>query len=269
MQVVHSQVEPMSQSSSSQSSDSKPSSLRSRLILLGLGLFVVAIFAALFFGQEQLAGLETTVIEGAQSWAQWVRDNVLIYALLFTAAYAAISVLGLPLSVVFSLGGGAVSALAFGFWPGTFLSTVLVWIAVTGGSWGLFEFVKRYGSGAFDALVGPYVERFRQGFEQDQFFYMLASRFTPVPPAVTTVVPALLNANRRSFLMATGLGFLPGVFVYASLGAKLGDLIAQRGAGEELGFGDVVTLGNTWPLLALLALSIVPILVKRFNSKDA
>jgi uncharacterized membrane protein YdjX (TVP38/TMEM64 family) len=131
----------------------------------------------------------------------------------------------------------------------------------------LFEFVKRFGASSFEALAGPYVERFRQGFERDQFFYMLASRFTPVPPVVMTVVPALLGAQRVRFVLAAALGFLPGVFVYALLGAKLGELLANSAQGEALSFDTVATFGNVWPLFALLALSIVPIVVRRLSAK--
>ena len=240
-------------------------SANSHRIRLGiLAAFVVAVILMLVFGGSYLGRLETLVLDRAVEWGAWVRDNALIYAILFVVAYTTVSVLGLPLSVVLSLGGGAIASLAFGFWPGTFFSTVLVWISVVIGSWGLFEFVRRFGASSFDALVGPYVERFREGFEKDQFFYMLASRFTPLPPVVMTVVPALLRANRGSFVLAAALGFLPGVFVYASLGATLGELLATQ-ADEGLSFASVVTFANTWPLLALLGLSIVPLLVRRFS----
>ena len=239
---------------------------RSHLVRLGiLGAFVLAVVAMLVFARPYVGQLEALVLERAVDWGAWVRDHALVYALLFVAVYTTASVLGLPVSVVLSLGGGAIAALAFGFRLGAALSTVLVWIAVVAGSWGLFEFVKRFGASSFDALVGPYVERFREGFERDQFFYMLASRFTPVPPVVMTVVPALLGANRFQFVLAAGLGFLPGVLVYALLGAKLGELLETAAEQEGLSFASVVTLGNTWPLLALLALSLVPIVVRRIN----
>ncbi len=252
----------------SNSTTSSAKSGRGHIVRLALlGVFVVAVIAMLVFGSSYLGQLEALVLERAVDWGAWVRDNALIYAILFVVAYTTVSVLGLPVSVVLSLGGGAIASLAFGFWPGAFLSTFLVWISVVVGSWGLFEFVKRFGASSFDALIGPYVEKFREGFERDQFFYMLASRFTPVPPAVMTVVPALLGANRFQFVLAAGIGFLPGVFVYALLGATLGNLLKDAANQDGLSFGSVVTFGNTWPLLALLALSIIPIIVRRLSAK--
>ncbi len=232
-----------------------------------LGAFVAAVIAMLVFGGAYLGQLEALVLERAVDWGAWVRDNALIYAVLFVAAYTTVSVLGLPVSVVLSLGGGAIASLAFGFWPGALLSTLLVWMSVVAGSWGLFEFVKRFGASSFDALVGPYVEKFREGFDKDQFFYMLTSRFTPVPPAVMSVVPALLGANRFQFVLAAGIGFLPGVFVYALLGATLGNSLKDAANNNGLSFADVLTFSNTWPLLALLALSIIPIIVRRITAK--
>lgn len=238
-----------------------------KIRLAFLGAFVLIVIAGLFFGGSYFGQLETLVVERAVDWGAWVRDNALIYAVLFIAAYTTLSVLGLPVSVILSLGGGAIASLAFGFWPGALLSTLLVWISVVAGSWGLFEFVKRFGASSFDALVGPYVERFREGFEKDQFFYMLASRFTPVPPAVMTVVPAILGANRFQFVLAAGIGFIPGVFVYALLGAKTGEIITNLADGEELSLLALAGFQNTWPLYALLALSIIPIIVRRVMAK--
>ena len=235
--------------------------------LIPFGLFAVFIGAMIWVGSLYGAQMEAFVFDNAGRLAAWVDGNIALYCLAFVALYTLSTVFGLPISIVLSLGGAAVLSLAFGFWPATLLSTVLVWVSVVGGSWGLFEFVRRFGASAFDGLIGPYLDTFRAGFSQDQFFYMLASRFTPLPPAVMTVVPAVLHARRGSFLLAAGLGFLPGVFVYASLGATLGQLIASAQTG--LSFSDVVTLQNTWPLLALLALSIVPILVRKLQRQKA
>ena len=227
------------------------------LILIGFLLFIIfMIWTGSYFSDD----LEALVFTYARDVAAWVASNVLLYSLIFFLLYALVTAFGLPLSVLLSLGGAAVLALALGFWPAVFLSTLLVWLGVVGGSWGLFEFVSRYGASAFDSLIGPYLDQFRQGFGRDQFFYMLASRFTPLPPAVMTVVPAVLHARRGAFLAAAGIGFLPGVFVYAAMGAKLGDLIGQ--SQEGLSFAAVVTLGNTWPLLALLILSLLPLIIR-------
>lgn len=239
---------------------------RSHIIRLAIvGLIAAIGIGALIFGGTYLAQLEAIVLNRATEWGQWVASHAVLYALIFVLIYTLISAFGLPLSVVLSLGGGALSAIAFGFWGGTVYSAILVWVSVVLGSWGLFEFVKRFGASSFDALVGPYVERFRVGFERDQFFYMLSSRFTPLPPSVMTIVPALLGANRFQFVLAAAVGFLPGVSVYAALGAKLGELLLGRADGQEVSFATVVTLENTWPLLALLALSLIPILVRRFS----
>ena len=233
-----------------------------------LGVFILAILAMVAFGGSYLTELEQRLLSHAVQWGAWVRHETLIYAALFIVLYTLVSLFGLPLSALLSLGGGMVMSLAFGFWWGAFFSALLVWISVVLGSWGLFEFVRRVGVSSFDALVGPYINRFRQGFERDQFFYMLASRFTPLPPSIMTVAPALLGAKRGQFILAAALGFIPGVLVYAALGAKLGALFAAREDGEILGFSTVVNLNNTWPLFALLAFSLFPLIVRRFMGRD-
>ena len=234
-----------------------------RLVIIGL-IAAVGI-GALIFGGSSLAQLEDLVLKQGVEWGQWVASNALLYALIFVAAYTLASVFGLPLSAVLSLGGGALSAIAFGFWGGALFSGVLVWLSIVVGSWGLFEFVKQFGASSFDALVGPHVEKFSEGFERDQFFYMLSSRFTPLPPSVMTIIPALLGAKRFQFVLAAALGFIPGVFVFAALGAGIGDVLSQRAGGEDISFENFLTFSNTWPIWALLALSIIPIVVRRLN----
>ena len=246
-----------------------PKSNRSHLMRLSaLGAFVLAILAMVAFGGSYLTTLEQRLLSHAIQWGVWVDHNTLIYAVLFILIYTLVSLFGLPLSALLSLGGGMVMSLAFGFWLGGFFSALLVWVSVVFGSWGLFEFVRRFGASSFDTVAGPYINRFRQGFERDQFFYMLASRFTPLPPSIMTVVPAILGANRGQFILAAALGFIPGILVYAVLGAKLGELLAAREDGEALSFSTVANLNNIWPIFALLAFSLLPLIIRRFMRRD-
>lgn len=270
MTALHPDSSPPSDSAPADSGPTQPGAppRRARVRLIALGLFVLAGIALLVFGGTYVDRLETLIQARAVDWGAWVANNALLYALLFILVYTMVSVLGLPLSVLLSLSGGAIASVAFGFWGGAVFSAVLVWVSVVLGSWGLYEFVRRFGASAFDSVVGPYIERFREGFARDQFFYMLASRFTPVPPSVMTVVPALLGARRDLFLAAATLGFFPGVAVYAFIGAKLGEILLVPTQGEALRFADLATFSNTWPLLALLALSLVPLIIRRLTAQN-
>ena len=225
-----------------------------------LVVLLLLALSGLIFGELYLTKAETWVVDNALEFGAWVARHTFIYVLVFMAAYIAVSFFGLPFAALLSVSGGAACSLAFGFWPGTLISAALVWVSVVLGSWALFEFVRRYGAAAFETWVGPYVARFRHGFGQDQFLYMLAGRFTPLPPAVMSIVPTLLGARRGPFLAAALLGFLPGVLVYAALGAKLGQLLAK--SRDDLSFATVLTFDNTWPLLALFALSLVPLILR-------
>ena len=233
--------------------------------IYALGGLVLFIAGTAIFAGPALSTLEARVIEQAPALAAWVQNNALLYAGLFLTTYLAITAFALPLSALLSLGGSAVAALAFGFWAGTCLSIALVWTSVVLGSWALFEGVQRFGTLSLGPKAAPYLEKFQTGFERDQFLYMLSSRFTPIPPAVSTILPAVLGARRSTFLLATSLGFLPGVAIYASLGAKLGELLSQHSGGASLSFSTVVNFSTTWPLLAFLALSLAPLAIRRLR----
>ncbi len=236
---------------------------RGRLAIIGVFIFIVV--ASAMFASPVLGFLEERILSVLPTHIDWVRKNVLLYSLCFLVIYSVASAFGLPVSVLLSLGGSALSSLAFGFWPGVLLSCALVWLSVMLGSWGLFEFVVRFGASAYNNIAGPYMSRFRDGFDKDQFLYMLISRFSPLPPSISTVVPALLGARRIPFLISAGLGFIPGVFVYAGLGAKLGELLGKVSDGEIITMSSVTNISTLWPIWALFALSFIPLVVRKLK----
>ena len=79
---------------------------------------------------------------------------------------------------------------------------------------------------------------------------------------LVNLAPAFLGVPLRTFFVATLLGIIPGTFVFASLGAGLG-VIFDAGGTPDLGLlRQPQVIG---PLLALAALSLVPILYRRFR----
>ena len=84
-----------------------------------------------------------------------------------------------------------------------------------------------------------------------------------MPFPVANVVPALLGAKYRDYLLTTALGIIPGVVAYTSIGSGLGATFAR---GEDPDLTSV--FWNFLPAaILLLGVSTLPIVYKKFFAK--
>jgi uncharacterized membrane protein YdjX (TVP38/TMEM64 family) len=107
------------------------------------------------------------------------------------------------------------------------------------------------------ARAFPFVERVGAGFRRYGFSYLVAFRLVPIVPFwAGCFVPAILGVRFGTYLLATLVGSLPSIFLYASLGHGLGRVLDQGGASlEAFSRPDIVG-----PLFGLAALSLAPVL---------
>ena len=94
--------------------------------------------------------------------------------------------------------------------------------------------------------------------------YMLFLRLVPAFPFfIVNLAPAFLGVPLRVYVVTTFIGIIPGTFVYASLGAGLGDLIGEQSVDLGLIFEPRYLL----PILGLAFLALVPIVVRKVREK--
>ncbi len=132
--------------------------------------------------------------------------------LAFVALYAAVVALSLP--------GGAVLTMAGGFLFGWLLGGLASIVGATIGASIVF-LIARSALGEFlAARAGPWLSRFRQGFQDDAFSYLLFLRLVPIFPFwLVNLAPALLGVGFVTYVATTFLGIIPGTFAY-SLGRQ-------------------------------------------------
>jgi uncharacterized membrane protein YdjX (TVP38/TMEM64 family) len=182
---------------------------------------------------------------------------------------AALAYAGLYVLVVsFSIPGALFVTLAGGFLFGLVPGTILTVLAATVGATNIF-LAARWGLG--DALAQRIdgsdgaVRRIRDGLREDETSYLLIMRLVPaVPFFVANLLPGLLGVPLGKYVATTFVGIIPGTAVYTWVGAGLGEVFA-RGTAPDLGIiFEPQILG---PLLALGALALVPVLVKRLRGR--
>jgi uncharacterized membrane protein YdjX (TVP38/TMEM64 family) len=234
---------------------SAPKSVFKRFLPLG----VIAIALGLFFAFD---GPKYVSLESLQqnrvALSSFVSAHLLVSLLGFIALYAALTAISFPGASFLSIFGG--------FLFGTLLGGSAIVIGATLGATGIF-LAARYAIGdALTKKAGPYMKKFEKGLQDNELSYLFILRLIPAFPFfIVNIVPALFDVKIRNYILTTFFGIIPGCFVYASVGAGIGAIFD---AGGEVKLGGLMTQPKViGPILALIALSFMPVLYKKFIKK--
>lgn len=216
-----------------------------------LPLAVLAAGFALFF----LLGLEhelslASLKANREALEAWVEAHPVLTALAFAALYAAIIAFSIPAGAPMTLAGGFL----FGVWEGG----ALVVVAATLGATIIFLATKTALAGPIRARLGPRIRAMEEGFEKNEFNYLLVLRLVPVFPFfLVNIAAGLLGMRLWTYVLATFIGIVPGTFVYAGLGNGLGKIFDAGGTPD---LGIIFRPAIFWPLIGLAVLSLLPVL---------
>lgn len=216
-------------------------------------LILLVVFAALWasgLGSEiSWAGLA----RNQARLAIWVAARPVAAAAVYIAAYAIAVMLCLPESAVFTVAGG----LLFG----TITGGLLAIVGSTLGAVALFLAARHHLADTLAAHAGSFFDRMRRRLTRDGFNYLLALRLIPAFPFwLVNLAAALCGMRLWPYFAATLIGIVPATFVFASIGAGVGDVLAIGGAPDLTVIFSARVLG---PLVALAALSLLPLVLRR------
>jgi uncharacterized membrane protein YdjX (TVP38/TMEM64 family) len=187
-----------------------------------------------------------------RAFREAVDDWPTLSALGYVAGYAAAVALAVPGVVVLAVAGG----LLFGTWLGGTLAIA----GATTGAIGVFLLARTAVGEAMSARSGPWLDRLREGFQENAWSYLVVLRILPVCPfVVVNVGAAVLGVRLQTYVLATFLGMLPGSFVYAGVGSGLGVVLAEGGKPDPQ---IMLEPGILVPLLLLAALALLPVAYK-------
>jgi uncharacterized membrane protein YdjX (TVP38/TMEM64 family) len=203
-------------------------------------------FAALAENREALLGFRNA--------------NFLLSAAGFVAAYALIVGLSLPGATIATLTGGFL----FGLFPGVLLNVM----GATLGATAIF-LAARLGFGErmsarLDGSGGA-VARIKGALRENETSALLVMRLVPVVPFfIANLIPAVMGVSVAKYVLTTFFGILPGAAVYTWVGAGLGEVFSR---GETPDLGIIFQPHVLGPLLGLAALSLLPVVIKRFRKQ--
>jgi uncharacterized membrane protein YdjX (TVP38/TMEM64 family) len=242
------------------------------LVLLAAMAFVFAMGWHRYLTVEMLA-------ENRGALRDYIAANTLLSLAIFVVIYAAVIALSLP--------GGAVMTIAGGFLFGWLLGGTVSILAATVGASLIFLIARSALGDVLAARAGPWLSRFRQGFQEDAFSYLLFLRLVPIFPFwLVNLAPGLLGVSFTTYVATTILGIIPGTFAFALAGNGLDSVIeAQQAAyqsclakmeagGQEscsysLDPGAILTPELIAGLAALGLVALIPVGVKWYRRKRA
>ena len=235
------------------STTSRPIWLR----LWPLYLIAAGLIAAWALGLFDYLSLETLRQQQATLRA-FVDDHLVLAIAAFVGIYALTTLFMMPGALWVTIAGGFL----FGLVGGS-LATIA---GATLGASLLFLAARTSLGASLRKMAGGYAEKVRTEFQDSPLAYMFAMRFVPAMPfAVANVLPAILGAKFRDYVITTALGIVPGVVAYTWVGAGLGATFAR---GEDPDLASVFR--NLLPAaLALVVVSLLPVAWKKLFPRKA
>jgi len=188
----------------------------------------------------------------------WAAANPILAPLTLILVYAIGTAVSVP--------GMVWVTLAAGFLFGTVIGTLTVVIGATLGAVTIF-LAARYAFGdVLRAKAGKWIEKMRAEMADNQIAYLLTIRLIPVIPFwIANLAPAFFDVKVRTFAWTTFIGIIPVVAVYCSVGAGIGALLET---GQEPNLGEILLNPKViLPLVALIALSTLPILLRKLKQR--
>jgi len=220
-------------------------------ILAALGLGVWASGLTEYLGWHELARHQASLLALVAAWP-------VLAPLAYVAVYAAFVALSVPQAVVVTISGG----LLFG----AVLGGALAVLGATLGAVILFFLARSAFGDSLASRGGAFVQTVREGLQRDGFNYLLAIRLIPIFPFWLVNLAAALGGMRLlPFTAATLLGIAPGTFVFASVGAGIGSVLATGGQPD---LSIILSLPVLGPLIGLALLSLLPVAWRAWRKSD-
>ena len=175
------------------------------------------------------------------------------------------------LAVAFSFPAASVLTIFGGFLFGWLVGGAVVAVAATLGATALFLAARSAFGDFLRDRVGGKCAGLADGFEENAFGYLLVLRLAPIFPFfLVNIAPALFKVPLRTYIGATFLGILPGVFAYAYLGEGVDSVLtAAQATGQAPSLADLVTPKITLAFAALALVAAIPTVVRKLRRRGS
>ena len=234
-------------------------------IFLGIS-YLIILFTFLYF---IFNGLEINKLndfsyykELQEELSNFVSANVitnLIYFFIFAVIWVALLGFGSPLLIM--------SGILFGQWLGTLISVISISVGAlflySIGNFFFRDLVKNIFQQKFDKYILL--------FKKNEFYYFFIYRFVGglgIPFGLQNLIPILFGMKKLNYFFSSFLGFIPGFFIFNTIGSGLNSYVAQS---EKFNMIDFILSPIIFsPLLMFACLMIISFIIKKkfFDDKN-
>ena len=227
-------------------------------VFLGISyLFILFIFLYFIFSKIEINRLgDFLYYKELQSNLEIFVGNNLIVNLFLYFAFAVIWVtllgFGSPLLII--------SGILFGKWIGTTISV----ISISVGALVLYSIANFFFSTLLQNIFKNRFSKYLDLFKKNEFYYYFIYRFVGglgVPFFLQNTLPVIFNMKKINYFFASMLGFIPGFFVFNTIGAGLNKYVKQS---DSFSFIDLFLNKEVYlPLIMFVFLILISFFIKK------
>ena len=225
-------------------------------------LLILAAFLYFIFSNIEINRLNdfSYYKELQTSLDQFITTNFLInitYFFIFSVAWVTLLGFGSPILII--------SGILFGKWIGTIVSV----ISMSLGALLLYSIASFFFSDIVKKILEQKFQKYIQLFQKNEFYYFFIYRFIGglgVPFFLQNVFPILFNMKKVNYFFSSFFGFVPGFFIFNTIGAGLNTYIAKA---ENFNFLELLLTPEIYlPILMFIILIILSMIIKKKFFKD-
>ncbi len=176
----------------------------------------------------------------------------LIYFFIFAVIWVALLGFGSPILII--------SGILFGKWLGTSISV----ISISFGALVLYSIGNFFFRDLVKSILERKFEKYIQLFKKNEFYYFFIYRFIGglgIPFGLQNLIPILFGMKKINYFFSSFLGFIPGFFIFNTIGAGLNSYIAQA---EYFSMVDLILSSEIYlPIIMFAVLMIFSLLIKK------
>ena len=176
----------------------------------------------------------------------------LIYFFIFAVIWVALLGFGSPILII--------SGILFGKWLGTSISV----ISISFGALVLYSIGNFFFRDLVKSILEKKFEKYIQLFKKNEFNYFFIYRFIGglgIPFGLQNLIPVLFGMKKINYFFSSFLGFIPGFFIFNTIGAGLNSYISQA---EYFSMVDLILSPEIYlPIIMFAVLMIFSLLIKK------
>jgi uncharacterized membrane protein YdjX (TVP38/TMEM64 family) len=156
------------------------------------------------------------------------------------------------------------SGFVFGKWWGM----LIVLTSTTIGATLLYILVNFFFKDMVEKKLAPKFSQLRQFFTKNDTVYFMIYRFVGgfgTPYAIQNILPVLFNMPIKNYIIATGIGSAPSMFITVALGSGIESIIAKN---EKLNMSNIITSPEIYiPIICFFIILIITFFIKKIYFK--